>query len=640
MACILVLAAPAAAAPPIAAFGRLSSVDFVAMSPSGAAFAVVIGDERSRQLQIRGTADLTTVRAVPIGSAKVRALAWAGDNHVLVTTSTTALVNGLTGPKREYLAVVDFNLATKRLTHLLDDVVAGVDRKLNTVVRQPVTMILDGRPVAFLEGLSFPGEQGVLTLFRVDLETDRAKHVATGSIDTRGWLVDDAGAIAARVDYAQLSGRWSLWTRRDGRLTSSLVDTRPLDSPVLHGFGRDAGTVMVGIRDDERLTYRQLALGSDRLSEPYTELTDGEPIDDPRTRRVIGAMREESLETVYTFFESADAKLWRMVGKAFPNAVVRLESWSDDRRKIVLRVEGKDFGAAYYLLDVATRHASWLANQYAEIAPGDLADKQAISYPAADGLPIPAYLTLPPERAAKRLPLVVLPHGGPAARDAPGFDWWAQALASRGYAVLQPQFRGSDGFGARFLAAGYGEWGRKMQTDLSDGVGFLARAGTIDPARVCIVGGSYGGYAALAGVALQSDVYRCAVSLAGPSDLRAMLAWEAMLHGGVRNPSLRYWQRFMGAASPSDQRLDTVSPARLAARVTVPVLLIHGVDDTVVPLAQSRTMAQALSRAGKPVKFVTLKGEDHWLSRSDTRAEMLRATTAFLETHLPVGETK
>ncbi len=261
-------------------------------------------------------------------------------------------------------------------------------------------------------------------------------------------------------------------------------------------------------------------------------------------------------------------------------------------------------------------------------------ERRLIHYPAADGLSIPAYLTLPAGGVAKKLPLVVLVHGGPGACDEAGFDWWSQALASRGYVVLQPQFRGSTGFGEGLHTSGCGEWGRKMQTDLSDGVKFLSDAGSIDLARVAIVGGSYGGYAALAGVTLQSGIYRCAVSLAGPSNLRAMLT--AAKPQGRSTNALRFWQRFMGAASPTDPLLDTISPLKAAANATVPILLIHGADDTIVPFEQSKAMAAALTKAGRPTTVVTLPGEDHWLSRGETRTAMLKATVDFLAAHLPI----
>jgi dipeptidyl aminopeptidase/acylaminoacyl peptidase len=258
-------------------------------------------------------------------------------------------------------------------------------------------------------------------------------------------------------------------------------------------------------------------------------------------------------------------------------------------------------------------------------------ETQPLRYTAADGLAIPGYLTLPTGKPPTQLPLVVLVHGGPAARVTADFEWWPQALASQGYAVLQANFRGS-ALGTKFVVAGFGEWGRKMQTDLSDGVRHLAKEGIVDPARVCIVGASYGGYAALAGVTLDPGVYRCAVSVAGVGDVGRMLEWEK------RNSSeraQRFWDRFMGVDGPEDPVVQTISPAENAAAANVPVLLIHGKDDTVVPYEQSEAMLRALRRADKNAELVTLKREDHWLSRGETRVQMLQASVAFLHLHNP-----
>ena len=215
----------------------------------------------------------------------------------------------------------------------------------------------------------------------------------------------------------------------------------------------------------------------------------------------------------------------------------------------------------------------------------------------------------------------MLPHGGPAAHDDAGFDWCAQAFASRGYAVWQPNIRGSDGFGTALRNAGFGEWGRKMQTDISDGVAELVRQGLVDGHRACIVGGSYRGNAALAGVTVQQGLHRCAVSVAGVADLSAMLLWE---NGRYQSDALRYWRRFMGAKGRRD-----------AARADAPILLIHGKDDTVVPIEQSKAMQRALERAHKPVKLIQLESEDHWLSHEQTRIGMLEAALAFVQRYNP-----
>jgi dipeptidyl aminopeptidase/acylaminoacyl peptidase len=281
---------------------------------------------------------------------------------------------------------------------------------------------------------------------------------------------------------------------------------------------------------------------------------------------------------------------------------------------------------------MAARTAKILGNEYLALGPDDISPTRAVRYKAADGFELFGYLTLPRGRALKNLPLVVFAHGGPAARDEPGFDWWVQGMASRGYAVLQVNFRGSSGFGWDYMAAGFGQWGRKMQTDLSDGVRDLAAQGTIDPRRVCIVGASYGGYAALAGATLDTGVYRCAVSFGGVSDLKRMVGYANNRAG---RSALRYWTRYMGAQDLGDPVLAKYSPALQAANADIPVLLIHGKDDTVVPLSQSAEMADALKKAGKPVELVVQDHADHWLSLGDTRFQTLQATIAFLEKHNP-----
>ena len=321
---------------------------------------------------------------------------------------------------------------------------------------------------------------------------------------------------------------------------------------------------------------------------------------------------------------------------AFRGKQVTLNSWSHDMRQIVVYTQGSGDAGTYQLVDLDRRTAEIIGEAYPEITGARVGEVRAISYQAADGMRIPGYLTLPPGVTDPRgLPLVVFPHGGPASRDYLGFDWWAQAMASRGYAVLQPNFRGSDGLGTAHLEAGYGEWGRKMQTDLSDGVRWLASEGIIDPAKVCIVGASYGGYAAMAGPTLDPGVYRCAVAVSGVSDLRLMVQWEADQGGRRDSPVVRYWNRFMGAERLGDRGLDAVSPAAQAERADAPILMLHGRDDTVVPFEQSRVFAEALRRAGKPYELIELPSEDHWLSRASTRQWMLAETVRFLELHNP-----
>jgi dipeptidyl aminopeptidase/acylaminoacyl peptidase len=349
---------------------------------------------------------------------------------------------------------------------------------------------------------------------------------------------------------------------------------------------------------------------------------------DPRNRQLIGYVRDGDVPEAH-FYDARQEKVMAATRRAFPGVNVRLVDWSDRFDHLIVRTDGIGDPLTWWKVDIATGQANPLGVSYPMVA-ADVGPMRMVRYKAADGLDVSGVLTLPPGRPAKNLPVVLFPHGGPSARDYPGFDWWAQAFAAQGYAVFQPNFRGSTGYGAAFQHAGNGEWGRKMQTDISDGLAELVRQGIVDPKRACIMGASYGGYAALAGVTLQQGLYRCAVAVAGVSDVQQMYQTDVAESGS--DPALI---RGLKAEIGSGRALKDVSPIRFAERADAPILLIHGKDDTVVQYAQSSAMARALRQAGKPVEFVTLPGEDHWLSKSATRLAMLQAALTFVERNNP-----
>jgi dipeptidyl aminopeptidase/acylaminoacyl peptidase len=231
------------------------------------------------------------------------------------------------------------------------------------------------------------------------------------------------------------------------------------------------------------------------------------------------------------------------------------------------------------------------------------------------------------------MPLIVLPHGGPRAQDHYGFDWLAQFFASRGYAVFQPQFRGSTGFGRALRDGGNGEYGRKMSTDIDDGVRILIEEKLVDPDRMCVVGASYGGYAALAAGAFSDVGYSCIVAIAPVSDVHRKMA-EAKFQSGEDSWDFHYWSEIVGADDSDLAALKEISPVDHAASFKAPVLLLHGKDDSVVPIVQSRVMEDALKDAGKDVEFIKLDGEDHWLSSGETRLATLKAIEKFLKKNL------
>nr|WP_243846446.1 alpha/beta fold hydrolase [Rhizomicrobium palustre] len=243
-------------------------------------------------------------------------------------------------------------------------------------------------------------------------------------------------------------------------------------------------------------------------------------------------------------------------------------------------------------------------------------------------------MTVPPGKEAKNLPVVILPHGGPMARDDMSFNWEAQFLANRGYAVLQPNFRGSTGYGKAFKKAGYGQWGLKMQDDVTDGVKKLIADGIADPKRICIVGGSYGGYAALAGVSFTPELYACAAAWAPVTDLREQLADESRDSGGSDAWLMSAESVYIGDRRNDATKLDAVSPALHAGKIKVPVLLVHGTADATVRISQSERMASALEKAKKKVTFIKVDKETHYLQTAPSRILWLTELEKFLKANI------
>ncbi|MBL8769933.1 MAG: S9 family peptidase [Phenylobacterium sp.] len=631
IACLLALllwiqAAPAATAP-LAAYGKLPSIETAVISPSGHAVAVVVTNGEQRTLVVRDLGSgAITLRGL-LGDHKIRNVQWAGDKRLVIVHSATSNSFVVQNGFREWFFANMIDLTTKKMTPLMRNSQAD----LSSIFDYPIVRNHRGDPAVFVQGVVFSAGRGRLSLFRIDTETGANRLVEEGSPETIDWVVDPEGRPLAQELYNPGSGEWTLRMRGPDGWRDVVTAREKLDRPFMVGLGRDGGSVVYAQLDENR-RWRWRQAGRDGTSQPLDVDNNPAPIRAALDGRMIGHYLLAGDEDRYTFHDPADARAWQAIVDAYAGQRVRLESWSTDRRRIVVLVESGADAPRYAVVDLCERRADWLGAQYVDLTAADVSPRQPVRFKAADGLSLTGYLTTPRGKPARNLPLIVFPHGGPASRDTPDFDWWAQGMASRGYAVLQVNFRGSEGLGRALLEAGYGQWGRKMQTDLSDGVRHLAAQGAIDPKRVCIVGASYGGYAALAGPTLDRGVYRCAVSFGGVSDLRRLISYSQSRSGADAG---RYWRRFMGVDSEGVESLAAYSPALNAEKADAPILLIHGRDDTVVPVEQSQIMAAALQKAGKPVELVVQKGADHWLSRGETRLQMLTATMAFVEKHNP-----
>jgi len=613
---------------PLEAYGHLPSLEDWALSPDGTKAANVQTKGDERYLLVRTLPEGQLLGGSRIGDEKLRAIRWMDNENLLIEVSFTSDVPfGFVGPRQEVFRLLIYNVPKRKTVEL------SVGGQGLNVVGRPMVREINGATVLFVPGFVLRSRRVSAGLFKyivADGRIDGVSVVSTGA-HTADVLVDTSGRVSGLMSYDNDKKRWDLHLRREDRMTVVATDSATLDLPTILGFSTAGDAILVQFVENGDSVWRRLMLKDGSWGAPV-ESYDA-PILDRRSGRIIGAVRGADI----VFFDEEVRARWNSVLSAFPNEGVDLMSSSDDFGRILVRVFGPTDGYIYALFDSASHHTYILGKVYEGVAA--VAEIKQISYPAADGLEIPAYLTLPRGKTAANLPLVVLPHGGPATKDLDRFDWLGQALAAQGYAVLQPNYRGSN-LGYRFIAAGFGEFGRKMQTDLLDGVRYLAKQGTIDPKRVCIVGASYGGYAALAGITMQPEVYRCAVSVAGLADLRRWLQWTNLRevnfderHGD--NLSQRYWDRFLGVSGPADPALTAISPVEHVNAVQGHVLLIHGKDDSVVPYEQSDVMADALRRSGKTVDFVTLKHEDHWLSHDATRLQMLEATLNFLRANNP-----
>ena len=622
------------AKPQIEAYGHLPSISFLKLSPSGKRYAFITIAGKHRQLGVAST-DGKLLFRMKAGDVKVRNIRWVNDTRLLVEKSAIVDERWKFRDRYELWTVLNIDLTngdTSAVFHNDDRVVNAV---FGDYGRYHIGEEWDGFYAGITFGKSGAGyffEHSYPDLYRVNFQTGQTALVDKGTSYIDDWLVSPDGSVAAYSEYDKKTGQWRLFAgdNRDKQLYQRLA---PLGGTTLTGFGRSMGSALISYQTDDEDVLDEVSLSDGTHTTLLEDVNTGQLLRDPVSRLLLGAHTANKQGAV--FFEPLLQARYDGARKAFPGYQMELVSFTHNLERMIVKTDGGDDSGTFWFVDISSGSAKPIGRAYPTIKSADVGPTQWFTYKATDGQEIEAVLTLPPGQKPKRLPLVVMPHGGPiGVRDRVGFDFWAQAYAASGYAVLQPNYRGSSGYGHAFREAGFGQWGRKMQTDLSDGVTALAAKGIIDPKRVCIVGGSYGGYAALAGVTLQHGVYRCAVSVAGVSDLPEFFAWEKRKYG-KKSAVARFWDAAIGADKEGGATMASLSPARLAKNVDVPVLLIHGKDDTVVPLRQSELMADALEDADKQVEFEVMKGEDHWLSRDRTRSQMIKASVSFVRKHNP-----
>ena len=473
-------------------------------------------------------------------------------------------------------------------------------------------------------------------LFQVDVNTGSATLIAYGRSNTIGWDTED-GHPALRYDVNRRGTELSVYGRDadDPKDWSRITKFRLEEVAREWEFAGNApgvGKIFVRARRDgaDTRNIHEYDLRTRTLGEIVAQVPG---FDMERAFAIDGEYAGAAYIADTATYLLKDAKLqghWNAVRSYFKGlANIHIVDIDKDRSRMLLLVDGPRSPGDYYLYDFTKRNLDFIASDQPWLDPDTLATIEILKSPMRDGTAITSYLTRP-NGGSGALPLVVVPHGGPEMRDAIEFDPLAQAFAAQGWLVLQPNFRGSDGYGKAFAESGHRQWARRMQDDVTDAVLDLVARGIADPKRIAIYGGSYGGYAALMGAIVTPDLYRAAISRAGPGNLVEMLNF-VRLEDGPDSATYQFWLKSIGDPKLDKAAIEAASPELRAGEITVPVLLMHGTEDGIVPVRQSERMKKALEKAGKRVQYIEFEGQPHSGWRNVDEIRQIEEAIAFLK---------
>ena len=616
--------APAhAQVPAVEDFFAETSTTALRLSPSGESLAFVNRSSVPHTVTVVDLESFEVSKAMRLGVDRLKDVQWATDDRLLVKAIVPVdlRIRGFRGE------IEDFPIL--QLLAIDRDgedpvVLMGGREYAENLDRADVASLLPGQPDHIM---MTAGRRNRLRLVRVNIRTGEAEEIEKGTTQTTGWKLDRNGVPTVRYD-ASSRGRWfKIRTRAPGSEkweTFAKVKTEDVEaiSPIAQADAPNRWYVAARRPGDDRSAIWIYDLAARSFVEkvyehPRVDVRAGET---NNAGEFIGVSFDDGRRT-YDFDDpQLDAHLKALKSFFGADTDIVFEGVSRDGQHWLLHVEGPQEVGSHFVYDVARTHAEPIDTINPKLRRAQLGRTETVSYTARDGQEITGYLTHPASSTGTlgSAPLVVRPHGGPHLRDRYGFDRNVQFLASRGYAVFQPNFRGSTGFGDAFEEAGHGEWGGAMQDDITDGVEHLIETGRASRDKVAIVGASYGGYAALMGLVRDPDLYQCGVSINGISDLEAMLEYDEG-YFGRRSEAFEAMTATLGDRKKDKDRLRLRSPVHQVGVITKPVLLIAGERDRRVEASQSRAMADALGMAGKPHKLVLYEGANHSL-RGRTQA--------------------
>jgi len=619
---------------PVEAFARMPLFSGVSISPDGKYMAVKHNREGRYTFLVFEIAGkkLKNTYAANLGKYEARWTRWASNTRFLVSIGWATNRGGTPVTETRLLAM---NFDGSRAKDMIQSARGFYDLQ----IQDRVVSFLPNDPDYIIMSYSDTDPRRPKP-HRVDINTGKGRTIGTGSRpDITDWMSDRTGQVRLGlgrtkegiyiVDASDSNGdNWQ-------RIHSATVASGKNFFPV--GFSPDPDILFVlsnhGSGRNALYEYRISAQQFGRLLHSDPEVD----VESVWINETTGRLRRATTYlngAKHKWFDPISEVMYKKLNNTFPGKYVSVREVSPDDKIWVSYVTSDTDPGQFVIFDRQSNSAISLGANYPELKGVRLSPMRPFNYRARDGLEIPAYLTLPPSvqsvETANRLPMVVMPHGGPAARDYLSFDPVVQFLANRGYAVLQMNFRGSGGYGAQFEVAGYGEWGGKMQDDVTDGAKYMIEQGIADPQRICIFGGSYGGYAALMGAVKTPDLYQCAVGWNGAYDLKKLMRDDLRY---VNRGRVGYWETSIGDFS-NTEFLESISPANRAGEIRIPILLTAAKDDRVVRSSQTDVMASALRRAKVTYDYIEVDNGGHGYRSTESRLEFMKALDDFLDEHL------
>ncbi len=609
---------------PVETFAALPGFSGARFSPDGKTMAFLAASNGAQDVVVRQLATSEGMFRIPApGAATFQQLRWANNDVVLVQVTLTANRKGFERRTTES-RWFSFDLTTRKFIWL------GKPKLSQHELASQLERIVDILPedddhILLQLDLNLNGDTEV---YKTNIRTG-ARRLRRPPVDgVQNWYTDHTSDVRLGTGYK--GARWVTKLKDKSGFWTDLAKAEWGSELSVSGFSSDPNILYVKATSPHGTQgLYTLDLKSESIQKTLFEREDVDvdyAITDPRTNEIFAVGYTDDFSRVQ-YLDPQRQKVKQAIDKALPDTVNTILREVKGKRWYFLRAENDRNDGSYYMFNAKSQRLQKIADRRPDIDPDLMAEIKRVSIKVRDGSTIDGYLSLPHGAAHKSMPAIIMPHGGPlGVRDTAHWDYMTQFFASRGYLTLMPNYRGSGGYGQAFEKMGEKQWGGLMQDDLTDATHWLINEGYADPDRICIVGGSYGGYAALMGTIKERGLYRCAISLNGVTDLVKLKSEDRKYSIGGRS-----WVKTMGLEGASD---NTVSPYHRAANVSAPVLLIAAEDDARVPWEMSRDMHKRLQKLGKDSSFVSIKEGTHYMVSTQARLTALTAAEAFLAKHI------